>query len=317
MISDKFLVNTRTRLARHALTPTDNSHPRCNLCATFWDTWEEAEACHEEEELREMESNLFDAIKTGRIGGKYSCEICGITTHKREEAQVCCTPKWEDDMPWFHGTRHGLYFYITDRKKVADEFKRAGMPWLRRHRIPKSWYDKVVIEAEETIPARHAVRFADAMGRPANGIDYQGFFDTNIRRATMPKSFSQYNGGGHVGAELEEFGGGVGAKFPVAIHTSIKENGEWDTHTKWLTIKVFGRTKEYLQRNRLGKGDYVAFTGRLEFRKWKDKELVDVIANDVTIVMSENNEREPADAPEPGPSPQPVGSGSTTEDFPF
>jgi single-strand DNA-binding protein len=75
-------------------------------------------------------------------------------------------------------------------------------------------------------------------------------------------------------------------RFSVAATTRRKgRDGEWEDHTEWFSVTVFGRQAETLAE-RLSKGTRVYVEGRLESRQYETQNggkgfSLDVIANDV------------------------------------
>ena len=41
--------------------------------------------------LAEERRNRKEALESGRIGGRFSCDVCGMTNHNSEAAWTCCT----------------------------------------------------------------------------------------------------------------------------------------------------------------------------------------------------------------------------------
>lgn len=65
-------------------------------------------------------------------------------------------------------------------------------------------------------------------------------------------------------------------------------NGNWVEHTEWHNISVFGKAAENCS-NYLKKGREVFIEGRIQTRKWQDKEgrdryTTEIIANNVQFV---------------------------------
>lgn len=60
-------------------------------------------------------------------------------------------------------------------------------------------------------------------------------------------------------------------QFSMATNDRVKENGNWEKHTTWFRVTVFGKQAEacsqYLQK---GRPAYVQ--GRLRIEEWVDKE---------------------------------------------
>lgn len=66
------------------------------------------------------------------------------------------------------------------------------------------------------------------------------------------------------------------------------QSGEWVEKTEWHNVVVFGRNAENCQRF-IGKGSQVYVEGRLQTRKWTDKEgrdryTTEVVANSVKFL---------------------------------
>ena len=79
-------------------------------------------------------------------------------------------------------------------------------------------------------------------------------------------------------------GNGV-ANLRVATSERRKnKDGEYDEHTEWHAIVVLGKQVEHVAK--LRKGAYILVEGRLQTRKWQDKEGADrytteIVANRV------------------------------------
>lgn len=74
-------------------------------------------------------------------------------------------------------------------------------------------------------------------------------------------------------------------RFSVAATTRRKErDGEWQDHTEWFNVTVFGRQAETLAE-RLAKGSRVYVEGRLESRTYDGQNgkgfAMDVVANEI------------------------------------
>jgi single-strand DNA-binding protein len=78
--------------------------------------------------------------------------------------------------------------------------------------------------------------------------------------------------------------------FRVAATTRKRErDGEWQDHTEWFGVTVFGRQAETLAE-RLTKGSRVFVEGRLESRTYDGRDgrgfAMDIVASDVLILDS-------------------------------
>lgn len=62
------------------------------------------------------------------------------------------------------------------------------------------------------------------------------------------------------------------ASFPVATSERFKnQNGEWEERTEWHNVKLWGKLAE-IAREHLTKGKSVYIEGRLQTRKWQDRD---------------------------------------------
>jgi single-strand DNA-binding protein len=82
--------------------------------------------------------------------------------------------------------------------------------------------------------------------------------------------------------------GSAVANFSLATTERRKQGDEWGDHTEWHNIVVFGKTAEncgqYLQ-----KGSQVYLEGRIQTRKWEDREgntkyMTEIVAFDVQFL---------------------------------
>lgn len=78
-------------------------------------------------------------------------------------------------------------------------------------------------------------------------------------------------------------------RFSVAATTRRQREGEWQDHTEWFGVTVFGTRAETLV-DRLSKGSRVYVEGRLESRTYESggqtRVGLDVIANEVVLLDS-------------------------------
>ncbi len=117
-------------------------------------------------------------------------------------------------------------------------------------------------------------------------------------------------------------------RFSVAATTRRKgREGEWEDHTEWFSVTVFGRQAETLAE-RIQKGTRVYVEGRLESRQYETQNggkgfSLDVIANDVLSLDPRQRtdefgggEFEPAGATRPQPT-RSTEEATDLEDLPF
>jgi single-strand DNA-binding protein len=104
-----------------------------------------------------------------------------------------------------------------------------------------------------------------------------------------------------------------------------KESGEMRDKTEWHRVVFFGKLAEIVEKY-LDKGSSVYVEGKLQTRKWQDKNGADrwtteIVGNELTMLgsrsqndtgMSNNNQTE-----SPFPSEDDAGSGLTDDDIPF
>jgi single-strand DNA-binding protein len=90
--------------------------------------------------------------------------------------------------------------------------------------------------------------------------------------------------------EIKQTGGGtLVANLSVATNHSRKNQaGEWEDETEWHRVVLFGKTAEVAQQY-LRKGSQVYIEGRLQTRKWQDKEgndryMTEIIANEMQML---------------------------------
>jgi single-strand DNA-binding protein len=69
--------------------------------------------------------------------------------------------------------------------------------------------------------------------------------------------------------------------FGVAVNRRYQQNGEWvDAPTNFFNVTVWGQYGENVAAS-LGKGDRVVIKGRLDFRKYTNKDGIEVTTHDV------------------------------------
>ena len=132
-------------------------------------------------------------------------------------------------------------------------------------------------------------------------------------------------------------GGAAVANISLATAESWKDknSGELQERTEWHRIVFFGRLAEIVGEY-LRKGSQVYVEGRLQTRKWEDKEghdryTTEIVANEMQMLGSKSsgsanyepatqsqprqNTPEPQSAPSPAPAPAPADD--FDDDIPF
>ncbi len=108
------------------------------------------------------------------------------------------------------------------------------------------------------------------------------------------------------------------AGFSVATNERFKnKSGEWEDRTEWHTIVLWGRLAE-IAGEHLSKGKSVYIEGRIQTRKWQDRDgkdryITEIVGERLQLLSKKDNGRsdEPA-SDSNGQSPPPGG-----DDYPF
>ena len=103
-----------------------------------------------------------------------------------------------------------------------------------------------------------------------------------------------------------------------------KESGENRDKTEWHRVVFFGNLAEIAEKY-LDKGSSVYIEGKIQTRKWQDKEGKDrwsteVLGNQLTMLGSRNTSESPTQANDSSNTPFPEddsGPGLTDDDIPF
>ncbi len=110
-----------------------------------------------------------------------------------------------------------------------------------------------------------------------------------------------------------------------------KDSGEQQERTEWHRIVFFGRLAE-IAGEYLRKGSQIYVEGRLQTRKWQDKEgndryTTEIVGNEMQMLggrasagSASYNDSAPAQRPASNPQPQPATSGASDDfddDIPF
>ncbi len=94
--------------------------------------------------------------------------------------------------------------------------------------------------------------------------------------------------------DLRETGSGMAVcNIRLAIGERKKDGDTWKDHTEWVDVVVFGKQAENCAQY-LAKGRQAYFEGRLQTRKWQDKEgndrwSTEVVANNVVFLGSKDD----------------------------
>jgi single-strand DNA-binding protein len=98
------------------------------------------------------------------------------------------------------------------------------------------------------------------------------------------------------------------ANLSVATNERVKTNGEWQDHTEWHRVTVFGSQAELCQKY-LAKGSKVVITGKLRTRQFTDKTGVEKYSTEILADRVEfGSNARPAEA---GSSPPPMQSNNS------
>ena len=103
-----------------------------------------------------------------------------------------------------------------------------------------------------------------------------------------------------------------------------KESGENRDKTEWHRVVFFGNLSEIAEKY-LDKGSSVYIEGKIQTRKWQDKEgkdrwTTEVLGNQLTMLGSRNTSESPAQSNDSSSTPFPEddsGPGLTDDDIPF
>ena len=103
-----------------------------------------------------------------------------------------------------------------------------------------------------------------------------------------------------------------------------KESGENRDKTEWHRVVFFGNLAEIAEKY-LDKGPSVYIEGKIQTRKWQDKEgkdrwTTEVLGNQLTMLGSRNTSESPTQANDSSNTPFPEddsGPGLTDDDIPF
>lgn len=111
-------------------------------------------------------------------------------------------------------------------------------------------------------------------------------------------------------------GGSIVTQLSIATGEAWKDsNGQLQERTEWHRIVVWGRLAE-IARDYLRKGSKVYLEGRLQTRKWQDKEGRNQYTTEIVASELQMLDRKPNEGPAPAPSPAPA-SGKYDDHIPY
>jgi single-strand DNA-binding protein len=90
--------------------------------------------------------------------------------------------------------------------------------------------------------------------------------------------------------------GNAVVNFSLAVGDRRKADGEWTDHTEWVNIVAFGKTAEACEKY-LAKGSQCYVQGKMQTRKWTDKEgndrySTEIVANEVLFLGGKGKQQE-------------------------
>jgi single-strand DNA-binding protein len=126
---------------------------------------------------------------------------------------------------------------------------------------------------------------------------------------------------GNLGADPETRAtnsGGIVTNLRLATGEAWKDQqGQLQERTEWHRIILFQRAAE-IARDYLRKGSKIYLEGRLQTRKWQDKEGRDQYTTEIVAQEFQMLDRKPGDHDDaPRPAPAPTASGQFDDDIPF
>ena len=145
----------------------------------------------------------------------------------------------------------------------------------------------------------------------------------------MSNGVNKFIGIGHLGKdpELRQTSAGSSvANFSIAINETWKDKaGDKQERTEWVNIVMWGRLAE-IAGQYLRKGAKVYLEGRIQTRKWQDKDGADrysteVVANELQMLDGRTGGHETGAADHRAPTPagwsEPVDNGEPDDGIPF
>lgn len=133
---------------------------------------------------------------------------------------------------------------------------------------------------------------------------------------------------GRCGAEPEiryTNNGDAVCNLRLAVNEKRKTAEGWEDHCEWVHVSIFGKTAEAAGKY-LSKGSHVFIEGRMQTRKWTDKQgqdrwTTEVVSQNAVFLGGGDNNAEEDDAPRARqrPSQRPAGGkrSQIEDDLPF
>lgn len=111
------------------------------------------------------------------------------------------------------------------------------------------------------------------------------------------------------------------ANLRIATTERRKVGDNWEDHTEWHTVTCFGKTAELVERY-LSKGRQVYVEGRLQTRKWQDKDghdrySTEVVADVIRFLGGKGDSGGQRETSQPQRSNGGGGYGGNNDDIPF
>ena len=114
-------------------------------------------------------------------------------------------------------------------------------------------------------------------------------------------------------------GGNVVANLTIATGEAWKDQqGQLQERTEWHRVVMFGRTAE-IARDYLRKGSKLYLEGKLQTRKWQDKNGQDRYTTEIVAHEFQMLDRKPGESGPAGPAPSepPAAGPDFDDDIPF
>lgn len=143
-----------------------------------------------------------------------------------------------------------------------------------------------------------------------------------MSKGTINRVFVVGNLGRDPEIRVANSGTSIGSLSVATVESRKSQSGAWEDQTEWHRVTVFGKAAEFL-RDYARKGTKISVEGRLQTRKWQDKEgkdqyTTEIVANDVQIMDRPSGDRQERSAPQSQPSAPAAQNGADfDDDIPF